>query len=45
MPQTHKEERKPDIDTPILPGLLDDEIKNFEKKAELILRRNKEIER
>lgn len=43
--QTQKEERKPELDTPILPGLLDDKIKYFEKQAQLILQRNKEIER
>ncbi len=43
--QTQKEDRKPELDTPILPGLLDDKIKSFEKQAELIMQRNKEIVR
>ncbi|WP_323777868.1 MobF family relaxase [Leisingera sp.] len=40
-----KEAREKDPETPTLPGLLDEKMKEFEKQAELILQRQKEIER
>ncbi|MFY0312526.1 MobF family relaxase [Leisingera sp. D0M16] len=40
-----KQAREKDAQTPTLPGLFDEKMKEFEKQAELILQRQKEIER
>ncbi|MEX0303143.1 MAG: C-terminal helicase domain-containing protein, partial [Leisingera sp.] len=40
-----KEAWEKDAQTPTLPGLFDEKMKEFEKQAELILQRQKEIER
>lgn len=40
-----KEAKEKEAETPTLPGLFDEKLKEFEKQAELILQRQKEIER
>lgn len=44
-PTPEKENKQKEPETPTLPGLFDEKLKEFEKQAELILQRNKEIER
>lgn len=40
-----KESKQNEAETPTLPGLFDEKLKEVEKQAELVLQRNKEIER
>ena len=44
-PTPEKEDKQKEDETPTLPGLFDEKLKDFEKQAELVLQRNKEIER
>ncbi|MCJ8336121.1 MAG: AAA family ATPase [Epibacterium sp.] len=44
-PTPEKEDKKKEEETPTLPGLFDEKLKDFEIQAELARQRNKEIER
>ncbi|WP_162619969.1 hypothetical protein, partial [Tritonibacter mobilis] len=44
-PEKAKETKDKDQDTPYLPGIMEDKIKEVEKQAEIVLQRERGIER